>query len=158
MTIADEAMAGKDFFGSPLMNVVLDDKGCVYVCDYQANNLKKFDAAGKYLGTIGKTGQRPGDFNGPAELAFSKGRLYVREGMNMRVSILNPDGSLIKSVPTDFQKGFWQIMRALPDGRFVIQKQIIHREDLKYSAGFHSRALFRGPRIHQDDLSTPGPT
>jgi hypothetical protein len=130
MTITDESMSGKDFFGSPLMGVVLDDKGIIYVCDYKANNLKKFDAAGKYLGTIGKTGQGPGDFNGPAELVFSKGRLYVREGMNMRVSILNLDGSLIKSVPIDFQKGYWQIMRPLPDGRIVLQKQLTRREDL----------------------------
>ena len=128
MTITDEAMGGKDFFGS-LMAVALDDNGNLYVCDYQANNLKKFDPAGKYLGTIGKAGQGPGDFSGPASVEFSKGRLYVREGMNMRVSILTPDGSSIKLVSIDFQKGFWQVMRALPDGRFVVQKEIVHRED-----------------------------
>ena len=128
MTITDEAMGGKDFFGS-LIAVALDDKGNLYVCDYQANNLKKFDPAGKYLGTIGKAGQGPGDFSGPASVEFSKGRLYVREGMNSRVSILNPDGSFIKSVPIDFQKGSWQVMHALPDGRFVVQKEIVHRED-----------------------------
>jgi len=129
MTITDEAMGGKDFFGS-LLAVALDDKGNLYVCDYQANNLKKFDSAGKYLGTIGKAGQGPGDFNGPVSLEFSKGRLYVREGMNSRVSILNPDGSFIKSVPIDFKKESWQVMRALPDGRFVVQKEIAHMETL----------------------------
>ena len=129
MTLTDEAMGGKDFFGS-LTAVVLDDKGNLYVCDYQANNLKKFDPAGKYLGNIGKAGQGPGDFNGPVSLEFSKVRLYVREAMNMRVSILNPDGSFIKSVPIDFQKESWQVMRALPDGRFIVQKEIAHLETL----------------------------
>ena len=129
MTITDEAMGGKDFFGS-LMGIVLDDKGNLYICDFQANNLKKFDSTGKYLGTIGKAGQGPGDFNGPVSLEFSKGSLYVREGMNSRVSILNPDGSFIKSVPIDFQKGSWEVMRALPDGRFIVQKEIVHLETL----------------------------
>jgi hypothetical protein len=135
MTITDEAMGGKEFFGLP-MDIVVDDKGSLYVCDYKENNIKRFDAAGKFLGTIGKKGQGPGDLNGPNELEFSRERVYVREGMNMRVSILKPDGSVIKLVPIDFQKGFWQAMRALPDGRFVVQKEIVHREDLNAPQDF----------------------
>jgi len=135
MTITEEAMGGKEFFGL-LMDIALDDKGFLFVSDYKENNIKKFDAAGKFLGTIGKKGQGPGDLNGPGELEFSHGRLYIREGMNMRVSILKPDGSVIKLVPIDFQKGYWQAMRALPDGRFVVQREIIHREDLNAPQDF----------------------
>lgn len=130
ITITDEAMGGKDFFGS-LPYVAIDDKGSLFVCDYKTNNIKRFDPAGKYLGTTGKAGQGPGDFNGPVEIVYSKGRLYIREGENLRVSILNPDGSFIKSLPIDIQKESWQMMRALPDGRFVIQKEIVPWQSFK---------------------------
>ena len=137
ITITDEAMAGKDFFSLP-MDLAVDDKGSLYVTDYQANNIKKFDAQGKFIKTIGKTGQGPGDFNGPANIEFSKGRLYVREGMNMRVSILNSDGAFIKSTAIPFDKGYWQEMKALPDGRLVIQKEFINKENLNAPQEFSS--------------------
>lgn len=128
-TIIDDNMFGKDYFGLPV-SAILDDEKSIIVCDYKANNLKKFDASGKYLGTIGRPGQGPGEFSGPVELKFSNGKLYVREGMNSRVTILSPAGEFIKSVRIDPQKGSWQIMRSLPDGRFIVQKQIVHRENV----------------------------
>ncbi|MGA2586912.1 MAG: 6-bladed beta-propeller [Candidatus Aminicenantales bacterium] len=129
MTITDAAMGGKEFFGM-VMDIALDDQGFIYVCDYKTNNIKKFDSSGKFLRTIGKAGQGPGDFDGPSELEFSHGRLVVREGMNRRVSILHSDGSFIKSIPIDFQKGSWMAMRALPDGRFMVQKEKVDYNDL----------------------------
>jgi hypothetical protein len=135
ITITDKAMAGKDFF-SLLLDLAIDDKGCLYVTDYQADNIKKFDAQGKFIKTIGKAGQGPGDFNGPGSIEFSKGRLYVLEGMNLRISILNADGSFIKSTATPFDKGYWLEMKALPDGRLVIQKEFTDRNNLDASQEF----------------------
>jgi hypothetical protein len=129
MTITDEAMGGKEFFGM-ILGIALDDQGFLYVGDYKANNIKKFDSSGKFLKTIGKAGQGPGDFNGPVELEFSHGCLYVREGMNSRVSILRSDGSFIKSIPIDFQKGSWMAMRSLPDGRFMVHREKVDYNDL----------------------------
>ena len=129
LTITDKAMAGKDFF-TQLSDLALDDQGCLYITDAKANNIKKFDAAGSYLGTIGKEGQGPGDFNYPAEIEFSRDRLYVRELMNPRISILDPGGHFIKSVPISFLEGQWQEMRALPDGRLVVQKEKSDIRDL----------------------------
>jgi hypothetical protein len=127
--ITDTSMAGKAFFVQ-VFDIALDEQGNLCVCDYREGNIKRFDATGTFLGTIGRPGQGPGEFGNPIEIEWSKGRLYVREQTNMRVSILDGNGRFVKSVPVDMNGGTWWRMRALPDGRFLVQKEKINREDL----------------------------
>lgn len=129
VTITDASMAGKAFFSS-VMDIALDEQGRLYVCDYREGNIKMFDDAGAFLGTIGRPGQGPGEFGNPSEIEWSKGRLYVRELTNMRVSILDGNGHFMKSVPIDISGGNWWKMRALPNGRLLVQKEKVNREDL----------------------------
>jgi len=130
ITITDETLGGKDFFAGAT-DIAINGKGAVYVCDSRGNNIKKFDSRGKYLKTIGKQGQGPGDFNYPIEMEIAGNRLYVRELMNSRISILDPEGLYLKSVSlADRSRGSWQKMRSLPDGRFIVEKEIVNRADL----------------------------
>ncbi len=129
VTITDEALGGKGFF-SQLSDVAVDDKGRVYVSDAKENNIKVFDAAGAYLKTIGRLGQGPGEFNYPTEIEFVRGRLYVRELWNHRVSVFDAEGVFIKSVSYDMAESSWWGMRALPDGRFIVQKEVFDFKDL----------------------------
>jgi hypothetical protein len=135
MIINDETMLSKDFFGLPTQ-IVTDEQNHIIICDYKASNLKIFNPEGRYLGTIGKFGQGPGDFNGPIEVAYSKSRFYVREANNLRLSVLDRKGSFIKSVRIDTQKGIWQRIRALPDGRLIVQKYLVNREDPEAAQDF----------------------
>jgi hypothetical protein len=152
ITITDEALGGKDYFGA-VGDLAVDDKGFLYVCDSKSSNIKKFDAAGKFLKTIAKPGQGPGDLNYPLDIEFSQERLYIRELMNRRVSMLDPEGKFLSSVSISSEEGIWWKMRALPDGRFVALKEIVDhnnpnspqevRLDL-YSADFaYLKTLFR---------------
>lgn len=50
----DEASMLKDTYFEGFVQVECDKEGCVYVCDFRANNIKKFDASGKYIKTIGR--------------------------------------------------------------------------------------------------------
>lgn len=127
--ITDESMAGKAFF-SNLMDIALDEQGNLYACDIKESNIKKFDATGLFLGTIGRPGQGPGEFRGPWEVEWSKGGLYVLELGNMRISILDGNDNFAKSVRVDMSGGIWGKMQALPDGRFLVQKEKVDREDL----------------------------
>jgi len=120
ITISEDSMAGKSFF-SGVYDIAMDDRGNLYACDSGENNIKKFDASGSFLGTIGRAGQGPGEFSYPMEVEFSKGRLFVRELMNRRVSILNDQGIFLKSVRIEMQDSWWA-MKALPDGRLVVQR------------------------------------
>lgn len=129
ITITDSSLAGKVFLSESLSDFALDDRGNLYVCDSREGHLLKFDAAGAFLGTIGKTGQGPGEFNYPAEIELFEGRLYVRELMTSRISIFDAGGTFTKSVPIERSAGQWWEMRVLPDGRFIVHREIIDRED-----------------------------
>ena len=129
ITITDNAMAGKNYFAQ-ISDIAIDEQGNLYACDSKEGNIKKFSASGSFLKTIGNAGQGPGEFNYPIEIEFSKGRLCVRELWNMRVSIFDRDRNFMKSVPYEFSGGKWLNMRALPDGRFIVQREKVNREEL----------------------------
>ncbi len=119
-------MGGKAFF-SRIADIALDEQGNIYACDPRGD-LKKFDAEGTFLGTIGRPGQGPGDFAIPVEVEWSKGRLYIRE--RGRVSVFDDNGHFVKSVPFDISGGRLWKMQALPDGRILIQIEKIKRDSL----------------------------
>jgi len=126
ITITDEAMGGKEFFSLP-NDLVVDGQGRILVCDGQANNIKVFDSKGKFLKTIGKAGQGPGDFNYPSDIEFANGRLCIRELMNSRISIFDTEDHYVSSVQTSREGGSWRSLRALPDGRFIAEKEKMDR-------------------------------
>jgi len=104
ITINDDAMARKSFFLN-ISDIAMDDRGNLYACDSGENNIKKFDASGAFLGTIGRAGQGPGEFSFPVDVEFSKGRFFVLELMNFRISIINDQGVFQKSIRIEMQGG-----------------------------------------------------
>ena len=64
----DSTMPGDTFFKS-LGTVACDAEGNIYVVDSGAKNIKKFNSHGKFLKTIGREGQGPGEFLAPRLLA-----------------------------------------------------------------------------------------
>ena len=61
----------------------------IYVADTHAHDIKVFDAEGRLLRTLGKHGNKPGEFNFPTYLALVKGELVVSDTMNARVQLLD---------------------------------------------------------------------
>ncbi|TXT27238.1 MAG: NHL repeat-containing protein [Gallionellaceae bacterium] len=61
----------------------------LYVADTHAHDIKVFDASGRLLRTLGKHGDKPGEFNFPTYLALVKGELVVADTMNARVQLLD---------------------------------------------------------------------
>lgn len=69
------------------------------VVDTAAHQVFAFGLDGKYLGTMGKRGDGPGEFNYPTLLWRSaQGRLYITDSLNFRVQILEADGRFIGAV------------------------------------------------------------
>jgi len=60
LILDDNSMPEDVFFESPIC-ITNDAKGNIYVCDYRANNIKKFDASGKFIKIIGREGQGPSE-------------------------------------------------------------------------------------------------
>jgi DNA-binding beta-propeller fold protein YncE len=65
----------------------------LYVADSQAHRIVVFDAAGKFLGSFGRNGAAPGEFNFPTHLALTTaGDLVVTDTLNYRVQVVGRNG------------------------------------------------------------------
>jgi len=124
LTIDDTSLPEDTFFESTF-DIKCDNNGYVYICDYKANNIKKFDSSGKYIKTIGRKGQGPGEFNMPFGIAVTNDRLIVGDMGNRRLCALTPDGEFIKSVTISIG-GMPQKIRGLPNGDIVIAMEKIY--------------------------------
>ncbi len=72
--------------------------GSVYISDRGDRAIKEYDSSGKYVRTIGKEGQGPGEFQGIADLQIlPDGRLIVLDFKSNRLSIFNPEGKFLTS-------------------------------------------------------------
>jgi hypothetical protein len=118
--VSDEALPADAGFGNP-RGIAFDSRGRIYVADGDANHLKVFGPDGKFIRTIGRKGQGPGEFNGPEFVEIGGGRIFVWESMNRRISIFDAEGKFLVSAP--FFPGSFGVfirMRALPDGRLIV--------------------------------------
>ncbi|QDS98373.1 NHL repeat-containing protein [Adhaeretor mobilis] len=67
-------------------DLVLDDEGNLYICEYGNHRVQKFTPEGKSLGIWGTHGRESGQLNNPWALALDqKGRLFVVDSNNHRV-------------------------------------------------------------------------
>lgn len=68
----------------------------IYLSDTLEHKVYIYSLEGKRIGSIGKPGSLPGEFNFPTHLFIDKdGFLYVTDSMNFRVQIFNPEGTFI---------------------------------------------------------------
>jgi hypothetical protein len=60
--------------------------------------IQKYDSSGRYLQTIGRKGQGPGEFQFPSQLAFdSEGNLWIQDLFTRALSSFAADGTFKKS-------------------------------------------------------------
>lgn len=96
-----------------------------HTADRNIGRIVKFAPDGRYLGEFGTTGRQRGQLEVPHALAFdSKGRLFIADRWNNRVSIFTADGKFIDAW-TQFGR---------PSGI------VIDRNDILYSTDSESRA------------------
>jgi len=77
----------------------VDDQGNIYVADMANYRIQKFDKDGKYLQTIGRQGQGPGEFEQPTMVRVDEktGNIYVKDHVT-NIDIFNRQGEYIKSI------------------------------------------------------------
>ncbi|MDH4197528.1 MAG: 6-bladed beta-propeller [Candidatus Aminicenantes bacterium] len=69
-----------------------DEKGCVYVLDWNQKRIQKYDPSGKFLFSIGRRGQGPGEFGNLWTMRFdAKGRIYITDISNKRVTFFDKE-------------------------------------------------------------------
>lgn len=101
-------------------DIQADAKGNIYVLDSGANRIQKYDKNGRYLRTIGRQGQGPGEFERPIILTIDKkNNLYV--GEMVKIHMFDPEGKFVKTTTIPF---FY--MNFTPDGKgnFIVTGRI----------------------------------
>ena len=74
--------------------IAVTPEGDVLVLDTQVPVVRKYDATGRHLMDIGRSGEGPGEFKSPEAMnVLPDGRIVVRDPGNARITVLNPDGS-----------------------------------------------------------------
>lgn len=82
----------------PLSAVAKDSKGNIYILDSGNYRIQKFDSNGKYLATIGRQGQGPGEFELPVLLDIdAQGNIYVVDLRGSKIHVFTPEGKYIKT-------------------------------------------------------------
>ncbi len=81
------------------INFNTDDEGNFYVSDADNHRIQKYNPEGKYLLTIGREGQGPGEFRGLSIPRFDKdNNLYITDGSNRRISFFDRNGNYLKQM------------------------------------------------------------
>jgi hypothetical protein len=111
------------------VEIAFDPSGRIFALDFQDHNIKIFDATGKFLRTLGRRGQGPGDFNMPLSFCFAKDRLAVWDMGNRRLCVLTPEGELIKAEEISGLSGRPQRIKALPNGDLVVETEKMFFDD-----------------------------
>lgn len=71
----------------------------VYIADTLADTVYRYTSAGERIGSIGRRGAGPGEFNFPTQLFVdAAGVLYVTDAMNFRVQRFSADGRPLGAV------------------------------------------------------------
>lgn len=88
----------ENYFFSAEPIVEEDRDGNIYVIDWRQYNIKKFSNNGKYIKTIGKKGQGPGEFIlGPIDIGFySNNKMLAADGNNHRFQLFDTEGTFIR--------------------------------------------------------------
>lgn len=82
-------------------DIMMDEAGNIYILDSSNQRIQKISPEGKYLATIGRKGQGPGEFENPTSFDIDpKGFLYVLDTSQNRIQVLKPDGGEFKTIQT----------------------------------------------------------
>lgn len=87
----DGGEAGDPF--SDLRDYVVLKDNSLWALDFKAQNIRRYDAAGKLLGNIARKGEGPGEIkNANGMLVAADNTVWVNDPANARYSIFTPDG------------------------------------------------------------------
>jgi hypothetical protein len=120
-----------DYAFGQIRTFIVDDAGSIYVLDTQSDHIKVFDRSGKYVRTIGRKGQGPGELENPMTLSFNRtaGELAVHQS-SRRISYFKTDGTFLRHLSL---KEMWALRgRVDSRGNIYITEGFVDEKDSRY--------------------------
>ncbi|HET7232138.1 MAG TPA: 6-bladed beta-propeller [Longimicrobium sp.] len=113
------SLGGRDAFGR-VMDATLDNAGRLLVADDQNHHVVVFGRDGRFVGTLGRQGNGPGEMQAPwLVVADAHDSIFVYDNALARISVFTPGLRFARSFPVPPQ---WLVntVRFLPDGRLLV--------------------------------------
>jgi len=96
-----EAESGGEYMFSQIRDIAVDEAENIYVLDMKERQIKVFDEKGRYLRTIGKKGQGPGELGIPAFMSITnQNEVVVEDPGNRRLTYYALNGDFLSSTST----------------------------------------------------------
>ena len=117
-----------EYMFSQIRSIAVGEDERIYILDSKEAHIKVFDKDGKYLKTIGRLGQGPGELNRPSTISVNQNELMVHE--TRRLSFFSLNGEFLRNVST---KGVWAL-RAMIDskGNIVVTEGFLDPNNPRY--------------------------
>lgn len=148
--------AGAEGQFGEISGVDVDRAGNIYVADKQAQNVRVFDATGRYLRTIGQPGEGPGEFGPNIGGVFLIGdEIVVPDASLSRVSHFGLDGDFVASERISMGQGIpirWDVTH----GSLIAQRRLMVPGDRTAAAGDAVVTLGMDPQSVDTVATLPG--
>jgi hypothetical protein len=95
-----KAAGGSEYSFVRAWYIAVDDAGAIYVMDQGESCVKAYDEKGKYLRSIGRKGEGPGELQHPNSIHLIDGRRLVFEDFIRSLITFSTDGPFISSLST----------------------------------------------------------
>lgn len=113
---ADEGEPNQAFYGP--RDVAIDKNGHIWVLEGGNHRIQEFDADGKFVRSVGREGQGPGELDQPSYL-IAMGDRIICETSRTRLSIWNLDGEHERDVTLPNGKAPLSFLAPIGDDEFV---------------------------------------
>ncbi|MFC1564419.1 NHL repeat-containing protein [candidate division KSB1 bacterium] len=98
-------------------DVAVDGLGNIFILDAGAYRIMKYDSEGKYITTIGRRGQGPGELDNAWGLDIdSNNMLYISGNYSKILNVFDNNGKFIKRIRGEFRASF---INKMNNGNFV---------------------------------------
>jgi hypothetical protein len=103
------------------MGVKTAENGDIYILDWADVNIRVYDKDGRFLRTVGRKGQGPGDFNIPCYFCLlPDGTLCILDSANQKLSVLDGQGRFLRGFPL---AGYCREVEADPGNELVFLEE-----------------------------------
>jgi sugar lactone lactonase YvrE len=137
----------------------------IYVVDAPQHQLRLYDLRGRFLETMGRRGNAPGEFNFPGDIDLdAAGNLYLVDTLNARIQILAPDGTVLRTFgERGTARGSFSVPKGIavsPSGLIYVSDASQHKIVIFNRAGDYlltlgARYVFKGEGISPGGLNFP---
>lgn len=104
MRIGGADAVGSEYEFTTIRGIAIGPGGSVYVTQGQEQEIRVYDAQGKYVRAIGRKGGGPGEFTGLGSIGFVGDTLYTTDFQLRRITLFRADGSLISTIGAEPQE------------------------------------------------------